>query len=143
METAVRNNPQDVFSVSRNPLAGLTALTSRVAVYVPTTTGDGPSSVQVIDYQREKVAEALARYFGGFTVIEGQGGWFSESKGKLICEKVWIVYANCDPQALTRCLASVVKLAGQVARAMAQECVSLEVNGKLYFVPPTAAEMVP
>jgi len=143
VELTTKKSTQDVFHVERNPLAGLPALKGRVAVYVPTTQGGGPATAQVVQYQKEKVAEALSRYFGGFTIIEGEGGWYSETQGKLIRERVWIVYAGCDQAVLTRCLASVVRLAGQVARAMAQECVTLEVNGTLYFVPQTAAEMVP
>jgi len=132
------------FTPARNPLAGLPGLTSRVAVYVPSTYDvDQLTTAQVVNYQREKVAETLSRYFGGYTEVIGSGGWFSEQKGKVIRETVYIVYAGCDPQALARCLASVIRLAGQVARDMRQEAVTVEIDGRLYFVPPSAADMLP
>lgn len=134
--------PSSVFTPSRDPLAGIPALTSKVALYIPTTLHDKLLSCtedQVVRYQREKVAEALSRWFGGYTEVAGHGGWYSERLGKLIREPVWIIYAGCEPAALARCLPSLVDLARSIATAMEQEAVTLEIDGRLYFVPPAVA----
>ncbi len=125
--------------VAVNPLAGIPSVKARVSIYVPSTMDGDPAGSLVIKYQRDKVAESLSRWFNGFTEIEGRGGWYSEKKGRLEIEPIYVIYAGCEPAALARCLPSVVRLAGDVARAMFQECVTLDVNGVLYFVPPSAS----
>lgn len=130
------------FEMTRDPLAGIPSLGCRVAIYVPTTIHDEPAEANVVRFNREKVAEALSRYFGGYTEVAGTGGWYSESLGKVIREPVWIVYAGADRKALDRCLPSLVRLAGSIAGAMSQECVTLEVEGRMYFVPASAVPVV-
>lgn len=129
--------------LTRDPLAGLSGLASKVAIIVPTTIHDTPAPANVVAYQREKVAESFSRWFGGFSEYAGNGGWYSERLGKLIREPVYRVEAGCDPAALARCLPSVLDLARSIAVAMEQEAVTVEVNGKTYFVPAPAPQPAP
>ncbi len=119
----------------KNPLQGLVSKAERVAVYIPTTMHDQPASEQVVAYQREKVAEMLSRWFGGFTEITGMGGWYSEQTGKLIRETVYIVYAVAEAKAIKRIIPRLVEVARSIAVAMEQEAVAIEVSGETYFVP--------
>lgn len=123
----------------RSALAGLVALAAKVVLHVPTVTcGGRPVSKLALAYQLEKVAEQLARWFGGYTETAGHGGWFSETQGKVVREPVVLISANADPAQLNRVLPALVTLARQVGLAMKQEAVALEVDGTMYLVPPAA-----
>ncbi len=127
-----------VHPTSRNPLAGLTPHKGRVAIYVPTTIHDRPAPADVVCYQRDKVAELLSRWFGGYTELRGSGGWYSEKKGKLIRETVYVVYAAADPATINAVLPRLVEVAQSIAVAMDQEAITVEVNGTVYFVTAPA-----
>lgn len=133
------SNPFAVGPARPNPLAKLTPHKGRVAIYVPSTIHAKPAPADVVQYQRDKVAESLARWFGGFTELVGTGGWYSEKLGKLIRETVYVVFAAGDPATIKRILPRLIETARSVAVAMEQEAVTVEVNGALYFVPAVAS----
>ncbi|UVI31106.1 DUF3574 domain-containing protein [Paenibacillus spongiae] len=108
-------------------------LSHEVKIYVPSTVkGDIP----ITDEAHEKfVDEALTKFsnmFGGATAVEGEGAWVDDNK-KLIKEKVTIVYAfaeKLDKEAINQ----VVDYAKQMKEKLAQSSISLEVDGKMYFI---------
>lgn len=73
-------------------------LDNKVAVYVPSTVG-----VDKICDTRKQVDETLTKlsgWFGGATATDAIGGWQSES-GKLVKERITIVYAFCTKMQFT------------------------------------------
>lgn len=70
--------------------------------------------------------------FGGATAIDGTGAWLSDDN-QLVKEKVTIVYSfveDLDKKKLNQ----VVDYAQSLKEEMKQSSVSLEVNGKMYFI---------
>lgn len=125
-------------SSSSNGIAGSTLdgqfqLGHVVKIYVPSTVnGDIPITE---DAHEKFVDEALAQlsgWFGGATAVEGAGAWVDDNK-KLIKEKVTIVYAfaeKLDKAAINQ----VVDYAKKMKKELGQSTVSLEVDGKMYFI---------
>lgn len=122
---AAENNGSDLHKQS--------SLNHVVKIYVPSTVN---GSIPITDEAHEQyVDQALAKFsslFGGATSIAGKGGWIDENK-KLIKEKVTIVYSfaeKLDNQSLN----DVVAYAKQLKLDLTQSSVSLEVDGKMYFI---------
>lgn len=111
--------------------AGALELTQRVALYVPSTTDtDKPTDNAA---QVERVAREFCGWFGGATAQPSAGYWLSDTAG-LIREAVTIVYAACTADQLREHLPDVLTLAQQIKQDMAQEAVSVELNGTLYII---------
>lgn len=106
-------------------------LPQRVALYVPST--QGPATATDNAAQVERVAAKFSRMFGGATAQESTGFWMSDTAG-LVRESVTIVYANCTADQLRDRLPDVLTLAQQIKQDMAQEAVSVEINGTLYII---------
>lgn len=106
-------------------------LPQRVALYVPGT--QGPDTATDNAAQVERVAAEFSRMFGGATAQESTGFWMSDTAG-LVRETVIIVYANCTAEQLRYRLPDVLTLAQQIKQDMAQEAVSVEINGTLYII---------
>lgn len=104
-----------------------------VKIYVPSTVkGD----IQITDAAHQKFVDQtlkqLSAWFGGATAVPGEGAWVDNNK-TLIKEKVTIVYAfaeKLDKDSLNQ----VVDYAKKLKDDLAQEAISLEVDGKLYFI---------
>lgn len=111
--------------------AGALELPQRVALYVPGT--QGPATATDNAAQVERVARAFCGWFGGATAQQSAGYWLSESAG-LVREAVTIVYAACTADQLRDRLPDVLTLAQQIKQDMAQEAVSVELNGTLYII---------
>ncbi len=111
--------------------AGAVTLPQRVALYVPSTTDtDKPTDNAA---QVERVARAFCGWFGGATAQESTGFWMSDTAG-LVRESVTIVFAACTADQLRERLPDVLTLAQQIKQDMAQEAVSVELNGALYII---------
>lgn len=111
--------------------AGAVTLPQRVALYVPGT--QGPATTTDNAAQVERVAREFCGWFGGATAQQSAGYWLSESAG-LIREATTIVYAACTAEQLRDNLPAVLNLAQQIKQDMAQEAVSIELNGALYII---------
>lgn len=111
--------------------AGALELPQRVALYVPSTTDtDKPTDNAA---QVERVAREFCGWFGGATAQPSAGYWMSDAAG-LVREAVTIVYAACTADQLREHLPDVLTLAQQIKQDMAQEAVSVELNGTLYII---------
>lgn len=111
--------------------AGAVELPQRVALYVPGT--QGPAAATDNAAQVERVARAFCGWFGGATAQQSAGYWLSDTAG-LVREAVTIVYAACTADQLRERLPDVLTLAQQIKQDMAQEAVSVELNGTLYII---------
>lgn len=111
--------------------AGALALPQRVALYVPSTTEtDKPTDNAA---QVERVASRFCEMFGGATAQESTGFWMSDTAG-LVREAVTIVFSACTAAQLREHLPDILHLAQQIKQDMAQEAVSVELNGALYII---------
>lgn len=113
--------------------AGALELPQRVALYVPGTQGTATATATDNAAQVERVARAFSRWFGGATAQQSAGYWLSDTAG-LVREAVTIVYAACTADQLRDRLPDVLTLAQQIKQDMAQEAVSVELNGTLYII---------
>ena len=128
-QEAPAQEAQDTAEIMKQ--AGALALPQRVALYVPSTTDtDKPTDNAA---QVERVARDFCGWFGGATAQPSAGYWLSDSAG-LVREAVTIVFAACTAAQLREHLPDVLQLAQQIKQDMAQEAVSVELNGALYII---------
>lgn len=126
-EAPETKNPAEIMQQQ----AGAVELPQRVALYVPGT--QGPATATDNAAQVERVAREFCGWFGGATAQPSAGYWLSDSAG-LVRESVTIVYAACTADQLRDRLPDVLTLAQQIKQDMAQEAVSVELNGTLYII---------
>ena len=111
-------------------LKGQFYLEDVVKIYVPSTYNvDQP--IDNTPYVNKSLEE-FSKMFGGATAIDGTGSWLSDDD-QLITENVTIVYSfaeDLDKNKINR----VVAYAKSLKEEMKQSSVSLEVNGKMYFI---------
>ncbi|WP_227551677.1 DUF3574 domain-containing protein [Metabacillus sediminilitoris] len=111
-------------------LKGQFYLEDIVKIYVPSTYNiDQP--IDNTPYVNKSLEE-FSRMFGGATAINGTGSWLSDDN-KLIKEKVTIVYSYAEDLDKTK-INQVVDYAKSLKEELKQSSVSLEVNGKMYFI---------
>ncbi|MFK7691389.1 DUF3574 domain-containing protein [Paenibacillus sp. HJGM_3] len=133
-------NPLQVFAESAvaadnggSDLQKQASLNHVVKIYVPSTVN---GTIPIADEAHDRfVDQALTKFsnlFGGATAIDGIGGWIDGDK-KLIKEKVTIVYSFAD-KLDNQSLNEVVAYAKQLKKDLTQSSVSLEVDGKMYFI---------
>lgn len=132
---------QQSYSAEGSETVGITgsALDSKfhlshvIKIYVPSTVkGNIPITEEA---QQRFVDEALTNFsewFGGATAVDGEGAWVDKDK-TLIKENVTIVYAFAE-KLDKKLIDQVVAYAKQLKEDLAQSSVSLEVDGKMYFI---------
>ena len=116
-----------------NALQGLekfTALKHQCQIFVPSTM----DAVDVVDSSEfvKFVETELSMLFGGYTSYKANGGWVSDEHG-LIKEGVTVVTSNFE-NLTSDAVNAIVDIAKKLRKDMAQECVSVVVDGQLYFV---------
>ena len=112
-------------------LTNLYKLSSKVAIYVPSTL----NVTESVD-NSEKVNDTLtflSKLFGGATKTDAVGSWLCAS-GELVKERVCVVYAYCNSDQLNASASTVINFCEQLKKDMGQETISLEINNELYFV---------
>ena len=113
------------------------SLQHRIAVIVPSTVSVCQSaSKEVISKWINAAKVKFARLFGGFTAHDATGGWVSADHG-LIEENVTIITSFTDDDGL-EFIETVKEFAAQMAEALGQEAVAVEVDHELEFVSPLA-----
>ena len=110
-------------------LTDLTNLFHKVGIYVPGTYG----------YQEHETAphvtaieNKLIDLFGGCTTIAGRGGWDANING-VIREQTTIVYAFF-PVLTDEIDEEIHSIAEALRNSLMQQCVAVELDGRLYFV---------
>lgn len=104
-----------------------------VKIYVPSTmNGSTPVTDEVHAKYVDQSLTQFSNLFGGATAVSGTGAWVDDDK-KLIKEKVTIVYSFAE-KLDKKALDEVVAYAKQLKKDMTQSAISLEVDGKMYFI---------
>lgn len=110
----------------------------RVAIYIPSTmNGNEPAPDRVIDQWVMTAKMKFANLFGGFTAYRAVGGWVSPVHG-LVEEPVTVVTSFTDNDGLGL-VGEVEELAANLAEALGQEAVAVEVDNRLQFISPLCA----
>jgi hypothetical protein len=105
-----------------------------IQVYVPGTM-HGKLDPEAQELWVDRALDRFADLFGGSTAIDRcRGAW--KSSGKLIKEPVVLVYSFTDDAGLAKQRQEVERFARHMAVEMGQECVSLQIDGELYFIKP-------
>jgi hypothetical protein len=105
----------------------------KIALVIPSTQNvHEAASAETVARWLRTVKTRFAQWFGGFTAHSAVGGWVSPVHG-LVEEPVTVVSSYTTQSGLT-CLAEVKALASQMAEALAQEAVAVEVDHCLQFV---------
>ena len=108
-------------------------LSQKVCIYIPSTI-DVDKTINNALYVKNTQIELVGLFGGATTVNNCVGSWYSDDLGKTVNENVTMVYSNTDLQNLEKHIAEVWNYAYKLCKLMRQECISLEINGKLYFV---------
>lgn len=129
--TVYAASEQQTFNAKEsNALKGQFHLDNVVKIYVPSTYNiDQP--IDNTPYVNQSL-ETFSKMFGGATAIDGSGAWVSDAD-KLIKEKVTIVYSFAEKLNTSK-INEVVAYAKSLKDEMKQTSISLEVNGKMYFI---------
>lgn len=106
-------------------------LDCKVSVYVPSTINVNEHTDN--SEQVKKTITALCKLFGGATASRATGGWVCET-GETILEDVVIVYSFCTSEQLAEHFHEVIAICERIKSEMAQEAVTLEVNGQVSFI---------
>jgi len=119
--------------VTGSALEGQFHLSHVVKIYIPSTV---KGNIEITEEAQQKfVDQALTKFsqwFGGATAVDGEGAWVDKDQ-KLIKENVTIVYAYAE-KLDKKSLNQVVAYAKQLKEDLAQYAISLEVDGKMYFI---------
>ncbi|MFG6494818.1 DUF3574 domain-containing protein [Fictibacillus sp. UD] len=124
------SHPETIQAKETNALKGQYHLDEVIKIYVPSTY-DVDQPIDNTPYVNQSL-ETFSNMFGGATAVEGTGAWVSEDD-QLVKEKVTIVYSfaeNLDKKSIN----AVVAYAKSLKEDMKQSAISLEVDGKMYFI---------
>lgn len=115
---------------SKHGLTLTGGLDKRVAVYVPSEDKHGKPIAQM-DFVN-KAAQAMTEIFGGATCQNAFGFWKSTTSGRVVNEKVVIVYsyyASANDESFQKFFDFVERFKFETK----QEAISIELHGALYF----------
>lgn len=107
------------------------ALSHSFKIYVPSTTD---VNLTVDNRQQiENTLQFLSRLFGGATSYDARGAWVSQSAG-LVLENVCICVGFCSLAQKIKFRRAVVAYCRNLCKDMQQEAISLEIDGRLFFI---------
>ena len=113
-------------------------LQHKVAIVIPSTVNVSESaSPEIVRHWVQAAKVKFARLFGGFTSHKACGGWVSQEHG-LIEEAVTVVASFTDDDGLGF-VEAIREFAAELAEAMGQEAVAVEVDHRLEFVSALVA----
>lgn len=112
-------------------LKNLIKLSSKVAIYVPSTV----SVNHKIDNDEfvERTGKLLSNYFGGATSTKCVGMWMSSTEG-LVKEGTTLVFAYCTSEQLEENIDAIIDYCINLKNELKQDAIALEVNGEMYFI---------
>lgn len=110
----------------------------KIAVIIPSTINGNEKAPRDLVAKWVRTAKVLfAKFFGGYTSHLATGGWVSEEHG-LIEEEVTVVASFTDDDGM-ELIESVREFAAEIAEAMYQEAVALEIDHRLELVTACVA----
>ena len=106
-------------------------LKCKVAIFVPSTININIA----IDNtkQVEKTSCFLSGIFGGCTSYNACGKWI-DGNNNLISENITICFSYCTKKQLRKAKKDVLNYVKSLCQEMKQDCISLEINNRLYFI---------
>lgn len=114
-------------------LAGLDCLDHEIIVFVPSTIDGDKPAPELQEAKTVDTEKFLSSLFGGCTTTTGRGSWIDDGKN-LINEAVNLCAANCTAQQLENNLGAVLRYCQDLCRDMSQYCISLKIDGRLFFI---------
>jgi hypothetical protein len=118
---------------SKSALQGEFHLSNVVKIYIPSTTHESkPIPEEQHEEYIDNALEIFSKMFGGATAIDGKGAWLND-QNRLVKEDVTIVYSFTS-KLNNKTIDEVVAYAKKIKNELSQSSVSLEVNGKMYFI---------
>ena len=112
-------------------------MTNRVEIYVPSTINlEGTTKNQTEkEFQKEtlKTISLFSSLFGGATYDTATGAWIMQN-GKMVTERINIVYSFCRPTVLKQHFQRILTEANRIKADLGQEAVTVVVNGEAMFV---------
>ncbi|WP_437191370.1 hypothetical protein [Planctomicrobium sp. SH527] len=106
----------------------------KIALLIPSTINVfEPAAAELIALWIKRAKFVFAEHFGGFTSHEAFGGWMT-AQG-LVEEPVTIVSSFTDENGLDH-LDEVRLLAEEMAMALSQEAVAIEIDSQMEFISP-------
>jgi len=113
-------------------LANLFKLSHKISLYVPTRDRNNkPVDKKVINNMLDLTAKTFSEVNGGATSTQALGYW-KTLEGKLIKEKVTIVFSYCEN--LEIAIEKAIEIGEKLKIMSNQEAISLEVNNEIYFI---------
>jgi len=104
-----------------------------LAIFVPSTVNvdENIDNAQFVN----RFAKIFSQEFGGATITQAQGCWYSDSLNKLVKEDVTIVEAFGDNKDIESFFHwNLIPMAEQLRNEMTQDCVAVRLNGNLYLI---------
>ena len=117
--------------IKNSKLQNMIKLSSRVTVYVPSTT-DINKKIDNTEFINE-VATILSNCFGGATATPAVGMWVSQTAG-LVTENTTMVFAYCNDSDLQKNIDKVIEECEKLKKELKQDAIALEINGEMYFI---------
>lgn len=112
-------------------LKNMFKLSSRITVYVPSTTDIN----KIVDTSEwvDAAATLFSNCFGGATSSAALGYWTSPTAG-LVKEKSTMIFAYCSDTDLQAKIETVLDFCEHMKKELAQDAIALEINGEMYFI---------
>jgi len=106
----------------------------QTTVYVPSTK-KGQKHISAKEFKKriDRVRKFLSRKYGGYTSVEGYGG-YTDKKGKLIKEKVIRIIAFTTKEDFSKNKRAVKKQLKEWGKEWGQESIGYGYEGDLYYV---------
>ena len=108
-------------------------LKRKVEIIVPTTIRNISAPADLINQQVEHALRSFAAVAGGATAVEGEGAWL-DTKGNLVRESVYNVYAYCTQTQFAWLTKAAYRVAEDIKRAMKQDSVAVVIDGVMKFI---------
>lgn len=123
MQTSVKSRFDNLFSMSHN-----------VSIVLPSTYAiDGKADNEILARVHEHVITVMSESFGGCTITDGQGAWYSNELAKLVYESVKIATSFANELGNNE-HSTMLHLAEFVKAELRQESVLITLDGIAYLV---------
>jgi len=104
-------------------------------VYVPSTTRTNKNvSNEILKRRVREVRKFLSKKFGGYTSVQGIGGYYSNDKKKVVKERVVKVTSFAEKSDFNKNKKAVLKKLSSWGKQWGQESVGYEHEGDMYYI---------
>lgn len=112
----------------------LFSLSHVVSITLPSTVNiDGTANEAQLTAVYDNVLTTMSKAFGGATLTDGNGAWYSDILGTIVQESVKVVQSYCSDMDDST-IVTMIDLAEMVKAQLSQESVLITLDGKAYLV---------